>query len=241
MDPSADGWTEDERVLQGRSFQELRELIDTYETHLLETIGASNVCRVGERFAVIPHVLGPVNLLLRSHRENPGITWAESVGEARRVAGEIAAASQNGGAVHASEGARPVSHSQIATIAEADMAPLRTGIEDLRREIEELQRWMTRAEMDRAYMDRAGMDRSQVHKAEIDHLQERINYLESALAAVNQQRTADTELVSEQVGNLQRQLSAADSGLAAIYQSRTWRALVRIGRALPGGGKTGAE
>jgi hypothetical protein len=85
------GWREDERVLRGESFTQIRDQLDALEPRLLETIDGCNICTVGRRFAVLPHALGPIDFRIRAHRENPRIAWAESLQEARIKATELTA------------------------------------------------------------------------------------------------------------------------------------------------------
>jgi hypothetical protein len=84
-------WREDQRVIQSRSFTEIREALDACEARFLETVGLCNICAVGKRFAVVPQGLGTVDFRIRSQREDPGILWTESLIEARRKAQECTA------------------------------------------------------------------------------------------------------------------------------------------------------
>jgi hypothetical protein len=218
IDFSTDDWRNDEHVVEGRSFEELRELIDTYETHLLVTVGAYNLCRVGKRFAVIPHALGTLNLLLPAHRENPEIIWTETLGEARRAARELAG-------VHDEVATAPIpvaAESPVAAKIESDLVSFRAAFD-------EFQRSIIRTEMERTQTDRAHMN-----ARAIERLQRQMETVEVELAAIHRQEAAGAKLAEERVENLQRQLNAIDAGLAAIYRSRTWRAITRIGRVIRG-------
>ena len=84
-------WQEDQRVITGRSFTEIRETLDTTEARFLETVGLCNICAVGKRFAVVPPGLGTVDFRIRSQRESPQILWTESLLEARQKAQECTA------------------------------------------------------------------------------------------------------------------------------------------------------
>jgi hypothetical protein len=86
VNPETIGQSEDECVIQGESFNELRENIDAFDVRLIETVGACNICAVDKRFAVAPLALGHIDFRLRSHRENPRIVWVSSLGEARNIA-----------------------------------------------------------------------------------------------------------------------------------------------------------
>jgi hypothetical protein len=225
VDFDSRSWREDHRVIQGGSFQELRELIDTFETHFLEEVGACNICRVGERFAVVPHVLGPVNFLHRADRENPLVVWAETLSAARRAADEMAVAGATAMAGPARREKAPSSETFRATDPKSNLAPFGEAIQALQR----------------------SMSSSDANWGEIANIKNRVTELESALAGMYRLRSADVELVQEQIGSLQRQLTAVDSGLTAIYRSRTWQALTSIRRVFPGApsphreGKNGAE
>jgi hypothetical protein len=82
-------WREDDRVIAGGSFAEIRDTLDSLEARLAETVGACNICELGGRFAVVPHELGLIDFRLRSHRENPRIAWFDNLDEARGKADEV--------------------------------------------------------------------------------------------------------------------------------------------------------
>ena len=86
LDPRSVAWDEDERVIKGASFNEIRDIIDKYDARYIETAGSCNIYAVAKRFAVVPHVVGNGDFRLRSYRENPGIVWLESFGAARKIA-----------------------------------------------------------------------------------------------------------------------------------------------------------
>jgi hypothetical protein len=83
VDSRSTSWCNDDRVIPGRSFTEIREKLDRCEARLVELTVNSNICAVGERFAVVPHSLGPVDFRIRRERENPQILWANTLTEAR--------------------------------------------------------------------------------------------------------------------------------------------------------------
>jgi GT2 family glycosyltransferase len=56
------------------------------EVRLMEAAGRCNILSVGARFAVVPWSLGAVDFRLPSHRERAGITWTESLPDAREAA-----------------------------------------------------------------------------------------------------------------------------------------------------------
>ncbi len=85
LSPQTPSWGEDEHVIGGRSFSEVRDKIDSTEAHFLETVGECNLYRLGQRVAVIPHGLA-VDLWLREHREHPAIVYTEGLKEAREAA-----------------------------------------------------------------------------------------------------------------------------------------------------------
>ena len=166
VDLSGESWRNDERVVPGRNFQDLRNLIDTYETHFLESIGSWNICRVGERFAIIPHALGPVNFLLQEHREKPTIVWADTVGEARQVVIDMAAA-QNG------------SGSQIV---QQQVQPEPQPVSDLQRQIVGLISMLS----DESHQRHADV---QVLREQVENLQKQLNAVESGLTGMIRSRT----------------------------------------------------
>jgi len=84
-------WREDQRIIKGSSFTEIRETLDACEARFLETAGLCNICAVGKRFAVVPQGLGTVDFRIRTQRETPGILWTESLIEARQKAQECTA------------------------------------------------------------------------------------------------------------------------------------------------------
>lgn len=84
--PDSPEWQDEERLVKGSTFEEVREAIDSLDARLLESVGGCNICEVGKRFAVIPQNLGNVDFRLRSQRENPRIVWVSSLQEARKTA-----------------------------------------------------------------------------------------------------------------------------------------------------------
>lgn len=82
-------WHDEERLLKGSTFEEVRDAIDSLDARLVEVIGSSNICEVGNRFAVIPQRLGNIDFRLRSQRQNPGIVWLDSLADARKAAQEM--------------------------------------------------------------------------------------------------------------------------------------------------------
>ncbi len=80
---------EDERVIGGRSFAEVCDQVDAFESRLMETIDCCRIWAVGKRFAVVPHQLEPVDFRVPSRRENPGIVWTVSLGEAHKAAHQM--------------------------------------------------------------------------------------------------------------------------------------------------------
>jgi hypothetical protein len=86
IDPVATEWHSDERVIVGHSLTEIRDVLDSSEARLQETVGVCNICSVGDRFAVVPCELGAVDFRVRRQRENPRIKWVNNLGEARKAA-----------------------------------------------------------------------------------------------------------------------------------------------------------
>jgi hypothetical protein len=80
------GLVEDERVVRGESFNQIREIIDSFDARLIETLGVCNICAVGKRIAVAPLALGHIDFRLQTDRENPHIVWVSTIGEARQIA-----------------------------------------------------------------------------------------------------------------------------------------------------------
>lgn len=103
LDLESTEWREDERVIRGDSFTAVRETLDSFEVGYVETVGSCNICAVGKRFAVVPHELGAIDFRVRTHRENPRIVWAETSGEARKLAAEIRAATGRPGSAPPAE------------------------------------------------------------------------------------------------------------------------------------------
>jgi hypothetical protein len=89
IDPDATEWRTHERVIQGCSFAAIHDFVDSGQTRFLETVRSFNICGVGNRFAVVPHEVGPVDFQVKRYRENPGIKWTETLREARLAAVEM--------------------------------------------------------------------------------------------------------------------------------------------------------
>lgn len=90
-------WREDDRVIAGRSFAEVRDSLDSMEARLVESVGLCNICELGGRFAVVTHDLGPIDFRLRSHREHQRIAWKENLADARATALELTEAARRRG------------------------------------------------------------------------------------------------------------------------------------------------
>jgi hypothetical protein len=83
-------WRAMDGVLHGSSFRELRDHLDApgsaTRVTLIETVGSTNICSIGRRFAVVPHALGQTDFDNPAYRDDPRIVWAESLGDALRTA-----------------------------------------------------------------------------------------------------------------------------------------------------------
>jgi len=86
IDPESNEWRQDDRVITGETFEKIRNELDCSEARLVETVPNVNICAVGERYALVPHTLGPVDFRIRKQREKPQIVWADSLVEARNLA-----------------------------------------------------------------------------------------------------------------------------------------------------------
>ena len=82
-------WREDERLVTGRTYADVRDAIDAFDARFLEAVGTCNICEVGKRFVVIPHELGAIDFQVRSQRQNPAIVWLDSLAEARQTASRM--------------------------------------------------------------------------------------------------------------------------------------------------------
>lgn len=87
----SDAWRTDERILRGGSFLEVARQIDRFDSHLLESLGSCDIYDVGPRFAVVPSPVTGRDFLVHSHRENPLISWADTLTEAHTIAARIEA------------------------------------------------------------------------------------------------------------------------------------------------------
>jgi hypothetical protein len=79
-------WHNDDRVIIGKSFGEIRTELDSCEARLIESVKNANICAVGKRFAIVPHALGPVDFRIRRQRADTRICWEDTLAEARRKA-----------------------------------------------------------------------------------------------------------------------------------------------------------
>jgi hypothetical protein len=79
-------WHTDDRVIAGKSFGEIRTELDSCEARLIESVRNANICAVGERFAIVPHTLGPVDFRIRRQRADTRILWEDTLAEARHKA-----------------------------------------------------------------------------------------------------------------------------------------------------------
>jgi hypothetical protein len=86
IDTTRKNWCDDERFIVGKSFNDILEELDLSEARLVELGSNVNICAVGERFAVVPHSLGPIDFRIRKQRENPQILWMDTLAEARSKA-----------------------------------------------------------------------------------------------------------------------------------------------------------
>jgi hypothetical protein len=112
VDLAATAWRSDERVIEGRSLTEIQVEVDSCEARLQETVGACNICRVGDRFAVVPCELGAVDFRIRRQRENPRIIWVNDLGEARKAAAKLRPPTP--AKVGSGAGQRPVVNQQVS-------------------------------------------------------------------------------------------------------------------------------
>ena len=94
VDPSRAGWSSDERIIRGASFSEIRSELDSCEAHLIESRSNLNICAVGERYAIVPRSLGPVDFRVRKQRDDGRIAWADSLTEARSKAETLSSRGQ---------------------------------------------------------------------------------------------------------------------------------------------------
>lgn len=91
IDVGNTGWRTHELVIKGSSFADISKVIDEADgVRLLETIGSSNICSLGERYAVVPLELGIIDFHIPSHHGNPRITWTNSLEDARGIASKAA-------------------------------------------------------------------------------------------------------------------------------------------------------
>ena len=90
IDMAKDDWRSDYRVIPGRSFNEIRHELDSNDPRLIESVSHANICAIGERYVVVPHSLGSVDLRFRKQREDPRILWIDTLPEARTKAATIA-------------------------------------------------------------------------------------------------------------------------------------------------------
>jgi hypothetical protein len=132
-------WHDDERVLRGESFTEIRDALDALEPRLLETVDAYNICGVGKRFAVLPHALGPVDFRIRAHRENPSVAWADSLADARTKAIELTTLGRDKREEVAEQVSRPNRSSFRSDSAASDVARVSWDVAKLERRLAELE------------------------------------------------------------------------------------------------------
>lgn len=78
--------------MEARSFMELQDAIDGHLPFLVDSVGRFNVVRLGQRHAVVPQSLGPVNFHLAEERDNPAIFYADSLAEAMEHVRAVVAA-----------------------------------------------------------------------------------------------------------------------------------------------------
>ncbi len=129
IDLQSEEGRQNDGIIRGDSFEEIRETLDANEARLVESIGTCNICTVGPRFAVVPQELGAIDFRIRRQRENPGIRWAGSLREARKKASEI---------VDSVERAKP-----LPTNGGAPGVTQPSELVRLQEEIAEIQRWIT--------------------------------------------------------------------------------------------------
>src|SRR5206468_433119 len=65
------------------SFTEIRKELDSCEAQLIESLSNLNICAVGDRYAIVPHALGPVDFRVRTQRNDHRIVWTDSLEDAR--------------------------------------------------------------------------------------------------------------------------------------------------------------
>ncbi len=94
VDPSRPGWNSDDRIIRGASFSQIRSELDSCEAHLIESRSNLNICAVGERYAIVPRSLGPVDFRVRKQRDDGRIAWADSLTEARSKAETLSSRGQ---------------------------------------------------------------------------------------------------------------------------------------------------
>jgi hypothetical protein len=145
IDPEAEKWSKDRRIIRGHSFGEIREVLENYDTHLVQTIGLCNICSVGKRFAVVPHEIGAVDFRDPFSRDDSHVIWAETLDAARRIATDLVPAPQP------SELERSSSETVPAPVASVGVMPatrvdVQTEITQLRWAIAALEQRLTAGE-----------------------------------------------------------------------------------------------
>lgn len=190
VDPASKDWCANERIIQGRSFDEIRQILEEADTvKCVETVGVCNICSLGRRFAVVPLALGVLDFHIRSHRDNPQIVWVDDLEEARNVARTIDPPNQS-----------------AASVGPAHA--LRDLILPLEKQIAELQERLGGFES-----NLIGVNQSMLRpEGRITELESRMSGVESDLRDARQGLVGPAQCIAA----LEQRAAATESGLAVV-------------------------